>query len=456
MDVNIPVLLCMLGCFVGVFGVEPSFDVPVINVTVREGDIAILPCSVDYLGEHKVVWTDQWSTLLTLDDRRIIDDPRISIERPYTRDWNLHIRKTAYSDRGKYTCQINTNPIKTKTVVLFVLVPSKIVNERSSQDQTVREGETVTLVCNVTGEPTPEVTWYKLPNDGLSVKERLDLDFGSKTLIGSCAYTLEQKGIGTAGEVLMIHNVSRYCDGIYECVAYNNVDPAVTRQIKVYVEFQPEVKLPNKRMGQFPGRETILDCEINAYPHGITRWQKDGRYIGQTDSDKYHVELYSGSGDSTLKTLSLRVRNVQAEDFGEYTCYAENVIGTDSEDMILYDYSQIPRHKNTTSRPVLIHPTPKIHTSMSGGIFGGQNPWSGTDVVITRGPGRNFAGTGSSNNLQREHSYGSHDSTNKAIIPGGGSEALSTNAKATKSYSYSALVYVIIGLMTSFIGIPSL
>lgn len=69
----------------------------------------------------QVVWTDQWSTLLTLDDRRIIDDPRISIERPYTKDWNLHIRKTAYSDRGQYVCQINTNPVKTKTVMLIVL-----------------------------------------------------------------------------------------------------------------------------------------------------------------------------------------------------------------------------------------------------------------------------------------------------------------------------------------------
>lgn len=67
-----------------------------------------------------MVWTDQWSTLLTLDDRRIIDDPRVSIERPYTKDWNLHIRKVLYKDRGQYTCQINTNPVKTKTVMLIV------------------------------------------------------------------------------------------------------------------------------------------------------------------------------------------------------------------------------------------------------------------------------------------------------------------------------------------------
>ena len=37
-----------------VFGLEPSFDVPIINVTVEEGSTAVLPCSVDFLGDHKV------------------------------------------------------------------------------------------------------------------------------------------------------------------------------------------------------------------------------------------------------------------------------------------------------------------------------------------------------------------------------------------------------------------
>lgn len=43
-------------------------------------------------------------------------------------------------------------------------------------------------------------------------------------------------GIGTVGEVLIIHNISRFCDGIYACVAFNEVEPAVTRNIKVSVE----------------------------------------------------------------------------------------------------------------------------------------------------------------------------------------------------------------------------
>jgi hypothetical protein len=43
-------------------------------------------------------------------------------------------------------------------------------------------------------------------------------------------------GIGMEGEILVIHNVSRYCDGIYQCVASNDVPPAVEMETAVFVE----------------------------------------------------------------------------------------------------------------------------------------------------------------------------------------------------------------------------
>ena len=35
-------------------GLEPSFDVAVVNVTVVVGQTAVLPCSIEYLGNFKV------------------------------------------------------------------------------------------------------------------------------------------------------------------------------------------------------------------------------------------------------------------------------------------------------------------------------------------------------------------------------------------------------------------
>lgn len=41
-------------CVCAVLGLEPSFDVPIVNVTVVAGQTAVLPCSVDVLGKYKV------------------------------------------------------------------------------------------------------------------------------------------------------------------------------------------------------------------------------------------------------------------------------------------------------------------------------------------------------------------------------------------------------------------
>ena len=41
-------------CVCSVVGLEPSFDVPIVNVTVVAGQTAVLPCSVDSLSKYKV------------------------------------------------------------------------------------------------------------------------------------------------------------------------------------------------------------------------------------------------------------------------------------------------------------------------------------------------------------------------------------------------------------------
>lgn len=51
-------------------------------------------------------------------------------------------------------------------------MPPKIIDHLSSIDTDVREGETISLVCNVTGIPQPTVTWYRQKRHEGGVKER--------------------------------------------------------------------------------------------------------------------------------------------------------------------------------------------------------------------------------------------------------------------------------------------
>ncbi|CAG5130475.1 unnamed protein product, partial [Candidula unifasciata] len=195
--------------------------------------------------------------------------------------------------------------------------PPRIVEHLSSgATVSVREGDTVELVCNVTGSPPPTVTWYRTHTGLLEDEE----DRGKNRMC-----------IGMEGEVLVIHNVSRYCDDKYQCVANNEVPPAATKEIRVHVEFPPEVRLPNRKISQLRGKKTILECEITAYPQIMSVWKKDGKEI--TRSNKYSTEIYNESPNKI--TLSLQIQALSEEDFGEYECYALNLLGNDAETMLL-------------------------------------------------------------------------------------------------------------------------
>ncbi|GAB1606111.1 opioid-binding protein/cell adhesion molecule homolog, partial [Argonauta hians] len=332
---------------------EPIFHLPVMNVTYVAGTTAILPCSVEHLGEYAIVWANPKAITVTLKDRRITDDNRISVERPTTTSWNLHIRDVEPSDGGIYSCHINTSPVKVKRIDLIVQVPPKIIDHLSSIDTSVREGETVSLVCNVTGIPQPTVTWYRQKRHEGGVKEPCWYGSSSAVMAPSSynrvqflrsSTTFSQlTEVGPPGEVLIIHNVTRYCDDIYTCEASNGVPPNSYRKMAVKVLFLPDVRLPIKRMGQLRGKETILDCTITAVPLGGMAWERNGRVLKK--SRKYRIEPYDESGNSY--TLSIRILDLDESDFGEYTCVASNVLGKDQESMILYDATE--ERKTTTS-----------------------------------------------------------------------------------------------------------
>ena len=108
----------------------------------------------------------------------------------------------------------------------------------------------------------------------------------------------------------------------------------------------PEIQMPNRRIGQAIGKETILECMITAFPHAVNYWEKDGRRI--TSSTKHRIEAYD-EGDHTI-TLSLRVHNIEREDYGEYKCVAANALGRDTEIMHLYRKSNHQPGKVSTNK----------------------------------------------------------------------------------------------------------
>ena len=69
----------------------------------------------------QVIWLDARGFTLTYDARRVIDDERFSVRRPYTNEWNLELSDVTLRDSGAYRCTVNTQPVKYKLVTLSVI-----------------------------------------------------------------------------------------------------------------------------------------------------------------------------------------------------------------------------------------------------------------------------------------------------------------------------------------------
>ncbi|OPL33637.1 hypothetical protein AM593_05081, partial [Mytilus galloprovincialis] len=335
----------------------PVFDTSTINLTVIQGRTAYLNCTVDYRGEYKrylpykgkVAWLNPENKVLTNVEKRIIDDTRVALPRNSLNDWTLYIREIQHYDEGVYSCSINTDPVQTKKVYLKVLVPARIIDHGTSHDMEEEEGKTVQLICNATGIPTPTVQWFRhIPKTSYEKA------------------TKEGKAVVKPGEILLIHNISRYCGGTYECIAFNGVDKADSHQIEVEVicnhgvvslfsiyEFgcpsvRPEIELPNRRFSQYLYKETILQCIVRANPIQFLEWQRNG--IPIENSMKYRVALNDDYYEIYTKILDLNIHSIQKEDYGNYTCVASNSLGKDKETMLLYEAVELTKPPPSTTK----------------------------------------------------------------------------------------------------------
>lgn len=75
--------------------------------------IAIFFNEFEFLLCSQVGWLKaEDQTILTLHDKVVTHNMRISVTHDNRSTWQLHIRQVKESDRGCYMCQINTNVMK--------------------------------------------------------------------------------------------------------------------------------------------------------------------------------------------------------------------------------------------------------------------------------------------------------------------------------------------------------
>ncbi|XP_018422619.1 PREDICTED: opioid-binding protein/cell adhesion molecule homolog isoform X1 [Nanorana parkeri] len=309
-------LLFLVPAGVPVRSGDAGFSKAMDNVTVRQGESAILSSGVDN-RVTRVAWLNRSIILYTSNDKWSID-PRVVLLTNTKTQYSIEIQSVNIYDEGAYTCSVQTdNHPKTSHVNLIVQVPPKIRN--ISSDLTVNEGSTVTLRCLASGRPDPTVTWKH--------------------------YNEKSRGFVGDDEYLEITGITRDQSGLYECSAANEVSTPDVRRLRITVNYPPFIS-DARNTGASVGQKGILRCSALAVPLAEFQWYKED------------ARLSNGLGGVRIENKDhmsfLTFFNVSEKDYGNYTCVASNKLGNSNASVILYGPGAAHNTSSSTSAALAI------------------------------------------------------------------------------------------------------
>lgn len=319
----------------------PQFLAQLTNITVPQGRDISFTCVVDNLGQYRVAWIKSDSkAILGIHTHMVSLNPRLSVTHNGHNTWKLHISHVQLNDSGSYMCQVNTDPMKSLSGYLDVVVPPDILNhpDQNIDEGVSTEGGSISLQCSATGVPEPMVQWRRE---------------GGKDIMLRTESRDKQALKSVEGERLTLTNVHRTDMGGYLCIASNGVPPSVSKRFDIHVNFPPTIKAVNQLVGAPVEREVTLECIVEVYPKPLNGWYRNEGNVKLHNGNKYNISeaminLYTWH-------LNLTIRHLTKSDFGAYSCSSVNALGK-SETRIRLQELRLPPKSTTT-------PTPHVHTT---------------------------------------------------------------------------------------------
>uniref|UniRef100_A0A0K8WJD6 Lachesin n=1 Tax=Bactrocera latifrons TaxID=174628 RepID=A0A0K8WJD6_BACLA len=268
---------------------EPMFISRSETFKFVAGDTIRLPCEVANTDPYVVAWK-RGIAILTAGNVKVTPDPRVSRAERF----NLQIRDAVPQDAGDYICQIATMEPREITHTVEILVPPRIHHISTGGHLQVKKGSSVRIECSASGNPTPNVTWSRKNNILPNGEEKLH------------------------SHILSIENVDRHKGGVYICTANNGVGQPASSQVVLHVLYPPEISVERPIVFSGEGHEAMLVCIVHGETQPEVLWFKDTM---QLDTTERHIMENRGSRHTLI------IRKVHPQDFGNYSCVAENQLG---------------------------------------------------------------------------------------------------------------------------------
>lgn len=217
------------------------------------------------------------------------------------------------TDAGQYQIVVENSlgQVTSETAVRVTKKPKKAtVDEQLSSAVTAYHGDLMKLKAKVSGNPLPEIKWYK-DNEELIPDERLDMKLMPD---------------GTA-ELEIVSADSVRDGGLYKMVAANPTGQSTTQTTVEVKRYKPKLAtieegLPSS-VTAVQGQPFKLSGKVSGHPKPEVKWLKDGRLIHPGSANISH--LPDG-------TVSLEIKSARTEDAGRYTLSVLNELGENESD----------------------------------------------------------------------------------------------------------------------------
>ncbi|XP_069093155.1 hemicentin-2 isoform X1 [Pleurodeles waltl] len=242
-------------------------------------------------------------------------------------DGSLVIDAALPNHSGDFICTA-TNEVGSarKRTRLVIYAPPEIRQDGQAVNISVMANQPLTLGCEVTGIPTPSVSWYK-----------------NGQLVGDSGLSPSLDG----SHPLVFHRARKEDSGSYSCRATNKAGEA-QRHYLLLVLVPPVVSGTgsSQDVSALVGSEVKLRCRSTGVPTPQVEWTLNGRPLSLEDT---RLEV---SEDGQL----LSIRHTQSGDQGTYRCLAFNHAGQQGKDFRLNIHSPptIWAADGVTEVPVLL------------------------------------------------------------------------------------------------------